>query len=131
MMPVPIPLAIYAPVSPDQLRGRHDEYSETAQAYEVLMSREAAKIVNGEPESRLTREDLGLILHYTVGVTETTPTKLTQILKHKGITLKATHIKNEFVKVFKVDWQVSDEFKVDLQNYLAGRNNVIRMKLKE
>lgn len=70
--------------------------------------KEAAGIV--QLDSRLTRDELGVILQYCVGKMPEGPNKLTRLLKHHEIELKRMRIGDNVVAGFEVRWKVATEW---------------------
>ena len=105
-----------------ELHGANSAY---AMSYGVMMKREfdllrtqgkeAAGIVTYE--SRLSRDELGVILHYCVGKMPEGPNKMTRLLKHHDIELKRMRRADTVIYGIEVRWQVAkawlDEHKIE------------------
>lgn len=70
--------------------------------------KEAAGIV--QHDSRLTRDELGVILQYCVGKMPEGPNKMTRLLKHHEIELRRMRIGDTVMLGFEVRWKVASDW---------------------
>ena len=79
-------------------------------AYEAWLLGIVRQITAGDLETRLSRDDIGMIYQYCIGETvPSTPTKLTQYLHHKGLKVKNHVIRGKVQRGIVVDWKLSPE----------------------
>lgn len=89
-----------------------------AESYVDLVHR----MIRGEA-NRLARDELRLLFQYLCGDMPTTPTKFTQLLRHKNIHLKNMLINGRVMRGLEVTWNVDQE-------WLEARRAEISPKLK-
>lgn len=91
-------------------------------AYEAWLLNELRHIAAGELESRITRDELGMIYQYCIGDTvPLTPTKLTQYLHHKGLKLTNHRIKDKVQRGLKIDWRLTPEAREHVTEILGSQ----------
>jgi len=84
-----------------------------ANAFASLMRKCLSDYMNRK-ESRLSREELGMVFQYCVGNVPTSPNKLTQYLAHHGLRTERFRDRGLMTYGLRIDWTASDSFIKDV-----------------
>ncbi len=104
-------------------------HSQNARAYCMLMRDIASQCLKNAHTMRnyiLSRDEILIILQYNVGNMPVTPNKFTTLLRHHGII--TDRFRKDGLRTYgtKIDWQISEEFRTELQQYLIQSEPAIR-----
>jgi hypothetical protein len=85
----------------------------TAQSYNLRLKEYAKDILEGKNESRISHDELKILLRYLVGVKQHVGT-FTSLLRHNGIVIGRLRKGGDRVYGIKVEWEVSPELRAEL-----------------
>jgi hypothetical protein len=101
--------------------------SADATAYITLMKRLLHEVIN-EPNNRLSRDEMYVLIQYHVGQLSPAPGKFTSLLRHHGIDTKQIRRNGQKTYGIEIVWQISDELREELTNKPTKKQPVRRIK---
>jgi hypothetical protein len=112
----------------DDIINRHPTLGDNAKGYNMLIKDIGHRIIDKGVRQTLSRDEMGVILSYLVGNIRIEPGKITSLLRQHGIEVKQVRHKGRKVYGIHVIYRISDEVRAELEEVLAGKPRLRRMK---
>jgi hypothetical protein len=98
-----------------------------AQAYNKYMKECAQAILNGELTTKITREELMVVMRYLIGHgVPNSVNKFTSFLRVNGIHIKPLRKNGKLCRGIEITWKVSAELRAELLKHLKESKPLIR-----